>query len=137
MNIDDQNQSMDTSQLSAANNEFFDDGGQGHYGSVVLHSLDRALKQEKLQTIPYTRREDGTFDKIRIPVEGGYASVLADGNVISTFDPSTLDDPTKDTDVYYIVYYSLVGQTTANLSNQVQEIELDNFYSVSTSGDEM
>lgn len=137
MNISEQNQAIDTSQLAAANNEYFEDDGQEQYGSVILHSLDRALKQEKLRSIPYTRNEDGSFNKIRIPVEGGYASVLNDGNVVNTFDPSTLDDPTKDTDVYYIVYYSLVGQTTANLSNQVQEIELDHFYSVSTSGDEM
>ena len=89
------------------------------------------------RSIPYTQNEDGSFKKIHIPVEGGYASVLSDGNVVNTFDPATLKDPTKDTDVYYIVYYSLVGQKTANLSNQPQSIELDNFYSVSTSGDEM
>ena len=136
MNINDQNKSIDPSQLTAAN-EYFDEGEQGHYGSVVLHSLDRALKQEKLRSIPYTQNEDGSFKKIHIPVEGGYASVLSDGNVVNTFDPATLKDPTKDTDVYYIVYYSLVGQKTANLSNQPQSIELDNFYSVSTSGDEM
>lgn len=137
MNINEQNQSIDPSQLSVAGNEYFDEGEQRHYGSVVLHSLDQALNQEKLQSIPYTQNEDGSFKKIRIPVEGGYAAVLSDGNVVTTFDPATLKDPTKDTDVYYIVYYSLVGQTTANLSNQPQGIELDNFYSVSTSGDEM
>lgn len=43
MNINEQNQSIDPSQLTAAN-EYFDEGEQGHYGSVVLHSLDRALK---------------------------------------------------------------------------------------------
>ncbi|WP_231833352.1 hypothetical protein [Limosilactobacillus fastidiosus] len=127
---------MDTSQLSVANNEYLD-GGQGHYGAIVLHSLDQAVRQDKLHEIPYTRNEDGSFKKIRIPVEGGYASVTSDGNVISTFDPATLEDPTKDTDIYYIVYYSLVGQVTANVSNEVQKIELDHFYSVSTSGDEM
>lgn len=109
MNINEQNQPIDPSQLTAAN-EYFDEGEQGHYGSVVLHSLDRALKQEKLRSIPYTQNEDGSFKKIHIPVEGGYASVLSDGNVVTTFDPATLKDPTKDTDIYYIVYYSLVGK---------------------------
>ncbi|WP_251574060.1 hypothetical protein [Limosilactobacillus agrestimuris] len=136
MNINEQNQPIDTSQLSVANNEYFDDG-QEQYGSVILHSLDQALKQEKLHSIPYTRNEDGSFKKIRIPVEGGYAAVTSDGRVISTFDPATLKDPTENIDVYYIVYYSLVGQTTANLSNETQEIKLEHFYSVSTSGDEM
>lgn len=137
MNNNELNQQIDPSQLASAETGYFDEGESSHYGSVILHSLDQALDQEKLQAIPYTQNEDGSFKKIHIPTEGGYASVLQNGNVVTTFDPSTLDDPTKDTDVYYIVYYSLVGQETANLSNQTQTIELDHFYSVSTSGDEM